>query len=48
MTWIAIIDPQSGYEYYYNSKTGSSQWEKPWELTDEYKREVSTRLQSAA
>ena len=44
-TWIAIMDPQSGYEYYYNVKTGYSQWEKPRELTEEYKAEIRSRLE---
>lgn len=31
--WVKLLDPTSGYPYYYNPATGVSQWEQPegWE-----------------
>ncbi len=27
--WITYVDPNTNCEYYYNSKTGETQWEPP-------------------
>ncbi len=29
MVWQTLADPSTGYCYYWNSRTGESQWEKP-------------------
>jgi len=35
--WIELKDPQSGYDYYFNCKTGESKWELDQEETCEVK-----------
>ena len=32
--WSSAIDPESGDEYYYNTMTGATSWEKPKELKE--------------
>ncbi|GAA0154706.1 scaffold/adaptor protein [Lithospermum erythrorhizon] len=31
--WVEAMDPASGGSYYYNQRTGKSQWERPTEVT---------------
>ena len=33
--WTALIDPSSGYTYYYDDRTGQSQWEVPAEFAQQ-------------
>ena len=33
--WTALIDPSSGYTYYYDDQTGQSQWEVPAEFAQQ-------------
>ena len=33
--WTALIDPSSGYTYYYDAQTGQSQWEVPAEFAQQ-------------
>jgi hypothetical protein len=30
--WQAVVDESSGDTYYYNAKTGVSQWDKPADM----------------
>ena len=30
--WAGVVDPTTGQEYFYNSETGETSWEKPAEL----------------
>jgi len=30
--WAGVVDPTTGQEYFYNSETGETSWEKPTEL----------------
>ncbi len=40
-SWISAVDPASGGTYYYNEKTGESQWEMPDELRFRHHRSGS-------
>merc|ERR1712196_41459 len=46
--WVEVYDPSSGFNYYYNTDSGETTWEKPTNTQHSTKKHVETELRQSS